>query len=154
LKSSEQHGQISSVGVPSATLGTGSSTTRGQAPCHDHPSVRRPAKDDDFVVTWRSKKPTSSQISMSPKLSERLWAIGLGWYGVAPSVLTACARRRPAGRSDATSGAGSSNGSWFSHGFFIKLHKIRCFVDGHDLAFGSAAHEFRRYGSGLRVCWR
>jgi hypothetical protein len=24
------------------------------------------------------------------------------------------------------------NRSWFSHGFLIKLHKIRCFVDGRD----------------------
>jgi hypothetical protein len=47
----------------------GPSTTRGQALCHDDPYVRRSAQDDDFVVTWRSQKSTSSRISMSPKLS-------------------------------------------------------------------------------------
>src|ERR1700677_4832167 len=55
----------------------GPSTTRPSAVAPD-PSVRRSAQDDDFVVAWRSKKPTSCRISMSPKLSWRLWTDGLG----------------------------------------------------------------------------
>jgi hypothetical protein len=60
LKSSEQHEQMSIVGVPSATFGTGSSTARRPAPWHAHNLCRRSAQDDDFVRVWTK---TSPQVS-------------------------------------------------------------------------------------------
>jgi len=49
-------GKISTVAVPSATLGTGSSTPRHQALCSRDKSVRRSAQDDVFCGELEMKK--------------------------------------------------------------------------------------------------
>jgi hypothetical protein len=48
-ESPQEHLQTSIAGVPSAALGTGSSTPHDQALCHRDKSVVRSAQDDEFV---------------------------------------------------------------------------------------------------------
>jgi hypothetical protein len=40
----------------------------------------------------------------------------------------------------------------FPQSFLIKLRKVRCFVDGRDLAFGFVAHDSGDVGPGLQIC--
>jgi hypothetical protein len=53
-------GKISTLGVPSAALGTGSSDSAPPSAVSRDKSVRRSAQDDVFVVSWRCKKPGQS----------------------------------------------------------------------------------------------
>jgi hypothetical protein len=76
-KAPNSMGKISTLGVPSATLGTGSSTPRPSAVSRDK-SVMRSAQDDVFVVSWRCKKQRANELPPAAVQKTYILAQGAG----------------------------------------------------------------------------